>query len=69
VKSVQPHKETPHCNLPNLTLRGEKLLTIVTPSVTFKNVCTGLQPNLPLIAPSTILPTATALLFAHWLHN
>jgi hypothetical protein len=51
------------------TLHGEKLQTIVTPSITFKKVCTGLQPNLPLIAPSAILPTATALLFAHWLHN
>jgi len=69
VKSVQLHRETPHYYLPNLTVHGEKLITTVTPSVTFKNVCTGLQPNLPLIAPSTILPTATALLFAHWLHN
>jgi hypothetical protein len=51
-------KSVPHYYLPNLKLHGEKLLTIVTPSVTFKNVYTGLQPNLSLIAPSTILPTA-----------
>jgi hypothetical protein len=69
VKSVQRHNKTPHYYLPNLTLHGERLLTTVTPSETFKNPCTGLQPDLPLIVPSAILPTATALLFAHWLHN
>jgi hypothetical protein len=64
VKSVQPHRETLHHYLPNLTMHGEKLQTIITSSVTLKNVCTGFQPNRPLIAPA-ILPTANALPFAH----